>query len=168
MNIFYLHHNPATCARYHLDRHVVKMIIELAQLLCTAIWSTGIEAPYKSTHFNHPCGKWVRQNKSNWKWTYELAIELCKEYTYRYGKQHKTQTILEQLKCPNLPDGEFTPPAQAMPNEYKNENSMIAYRAYYAYGKQHLHRWKKRHAWKKRRPPKFIRNIYPDLAKFVS
>lgn len=163
MNIFYLHRDPKKCARYHLDRHVVKMIIELAQLLCSAIWSTGVEAPYKATHMNHPCGKWVRENKSNWLWTYRLAIELGKEYTYRYGKKHKSHEIIENISCPDLPDGKFTMPVQAMPDEYKDKSSLIAYRTYYAYGKKHLHTWKTRHAWKNRRPPKFIRKIYPDL-----
>ena len=36
MNIFYLDTNPALCAEYHCDKHVVKMIIEYAQMLSTA------------------------------------------------------------------------------------------------------------------------------------
>lgn len=162
MNIFFLHRDPRKCARYHIDRHVVKMIIELAQLLCSAIWSTGIEAPYKETHKNHPSAIWVRQSKHNWNWTYNLALELCKEYTYRYGKTHKTEDIIKGLICPELPDTPFTDPAQVVPDEYQNSESMIGYRAYYAYGKKHLHLWKKRHAWKDRKPPKFIRRIYPE------
>lgn len=159
MNIFFLHLNTRKCARYHVDRHVVKMIIELAQLLCTAIWVNGGNAPYKKTHVNHPSAKWVRESKSNWRWTHELAIELCKEYTFRYEKIHKTQSIIESITCPDLPELPFTQPPQAMPDEYKHENSLIAYRAYYAFGKKHLHAWKTRHAWKNRKIPKFIRNV---------
>jgi hypothetical protein len=33
MNIFYLDKNPRKCAKYHCDKHVLKMIIEYAQLI---------------------------------------------------------------------------------------------------------------------------------------
>ena len=36
MNIFYLHKDPKVCAEQHLDKHVVKMLIEYAQLMSTA------------------------------------------------------------------------------------------------------------------------------------
>lgn len=60
MNIFYLDKDPKLCAQYHCDKHVVKMILESAQLLCTAVnEAAGKEvAPYKSTHVNHPCSIW--------------------------------------------------------------------------------------------------------------
>ena len=91
MNIFYLDKNPTKCAQYHCDKHVCKMVIEVAQLLCTSHWMSGSEAPYRKTHVNHHSNKWVRESLSNYKWLCELGMELCKEYTYRYGKIHKTQ-----------------------------------------------------------------------------
>jgi hypothetical protein len=163
MNIFFLHLIPTLCAMYHVDRHVVKMILETSQLLCTAIWCTGKEAPYKKTHENHPSAIWTRASKENWRWLKRLGIALCEEYEYRYGKHHKSRAILEGIECPDLPDLPFTQPTQAMPNEYKNEDSIIAYRNYYLYGKKHLHSWKTRHAWKNRGVPPFILEVYPEL-----
>jgi hypothetical protein len=166
MNIFYLSFNTKKCARYHLDRHVVKMILELAQLLCTAIWLSGKEAPYKATHKNHPSAIWTRDNINNWKWTKKLALALCKEYTYRYGKKHKSEDIIKNLETPDLPNGSFYQPLQAMPDQYKNEDSLIAYRNYYTFGKKHLHEFKNRHAWKKRNIPNFILKNYPEYSKY--
>jgi hypothetical protein len=77
MNIFYLDKSPYTCARYHCDKHVVKMILETAQLLCGAHWATGGTAQYKPTHLNHPCAIWVRKSLSNYKWLCELGFNLC-------------------------------------------------------------------------------------------
>lgn len=147
MNIFYLHEIAMICAQMHADKHVIKMILETAQLLCTAVWLSGGEAPYKATHKNHPSAIWARASKQNWIWLRELGLELCKEYKYRYGehKEHKTQKILESLECPpDLPDIPFTPPPQAMPDHFKHEDTVTAYRRYYLYGKSHLHSWKKR------------------------
>jgi hypothetical protein len=157
MNIFYLHHDVRKCAKYHVDRHVVKMIIEYCQLLCTAIWLSGGKAPLKKTHENHPCAIWARKSSGNWLWLQELALALCAEYTFRYEKQHKLQAVLESLQVPEIPKGEFFQPPQAMPEEYKQKDSKDAYRCYYVYGKNHLFAWKSRHAWKNRKIPKFIR-----------
>ena len=145
MNIFYLHHLPLLCAAYHVDRHVLKMIIEYCQLLCSAHWMTGSSAPYKLTHKNHPCAKWVRKCKGNYIWLCYLGLALCKEYTYRYKKIHKTQQHIEWLtkNIPNIPEGKFYQPPQAMPDEYKNKCSIVAYRNYYRGGKKHLHSYKR-------------------------
>jgi len=175
MNIFYLHKRTRKCAMYHVDRHVVKMILETCQLLCTAIWVSiregkekpnREEPPFKSTHEKHPSAIWTRESKENWKWLRRLGKELCKEYTYRYNKIHKCESIIQSLKCPNLPDKEFTQPLQAMPDEYKHKNSIIAYRKYYLHGKKHLHLWTNRHAWKNRNVPKFILKFNPEYENF--
>ena len=152
MNIFYLDQNPQTCSRYHVDKHVVKMILETAQLLSTAHWLSGGEGPYRATHKNHPSAIWARSNKSNYLWLCELGIELCKEYTYRYGKIHKTQQHLEWLSTniPNIPNGKFTQPTLAMPDQYKSDNHIDSYRLYYIKDKSHLH------SWKNRKTPEFI------------
>lgn len=160
MNIFFLHLNPKQCAQWHVDRHVIKMIIETAQLLCSAIWMCGIQAPYKLTHKNHPCAIWCRANKENWKWLKELGLALCEEYTFRYGKRHSCQSVIEKLECPNLKEGKFFEPPQAMPDDFKIKNDSIrAYRLFYSIGKRHLHNWKTRHAWKNREIPFFVKDI---------
>lgn len=94
MNIFYLDSNPTLCAKYHNDKHVVKMILETAQLLCGVHWVTGKEAPYKLSHKNHPCSIWVRSSLENYLWLCELGLELCDEYTYRYGKKQDRKSVV--------------------------------------------------------------------------
>ena len=148
MNIFFLHLDPRICAMWHVNRHVVKMILESCQMLCTAhhVTESGYTPPYKETHKNHPCTIWVRASKANYLWLIQLALELCKEYTFRYGKIHKCQPYIEELKknIPPIPDIEFTTPAQAMPVEYKDDDPVEAYRQYYFFEKNNLHQWKKR------------------------
>ena len=82
MNIFYLDEDPRLCAQYHCDRHVIKMILESAQLLCTAVNILAGEqvTPYKSTHVNHPCSIWVRESFDNWNYVWNLAKHLEVEW----------------------------------------------------------------------------------------
>jgi len=145
MNIFYLDKNPKLCAKYHNDKHVIKMILETAQLLCGAHWSTGSNAPYKLSHKNHPCSLWVRTNQSNYRWLCELGINLCMEYEKRYGKIHKSRAVI--LYCydcvPNIPVGKFFDPPMAMPDECKIDNDTIqSYRNYYIKEKHYFSTWK--------------------------
>jgi len=146
MNIFVLDSNVILCAQYHNDKHVIKMILETAQLLCSAHWVNGTEAPYKKTHVNHPCSIWVRESISNYKWLCNLGKELCKEYTYRRGRRHKTEDVIHWLivNLPNIKDIGLTPFAQAMPDYLRDNNSVIAYRQYYILEKQHLANWSER------------------------
>ena len=146
MNIFYLDEDPKLCAQYHCDKHVCKMVIEGVQLLCTAHWMTGGEAPYKKTHVNHPSNKWVRESLSNYVWLCDMTMELCKEYTHRYGKRHKTQQHLEwcMVNLPNIEDKGFTEIPQAMPDECKRENPIDGYRNYYNVEKAYMCKWKNR------------------------
>jgi hypothetical protein len=89
MNIFYIHENPTISAKAMSNKHVVKMILESAQLLSTAHHildkSTSSEL-YKPTHKNHPSAIWVRQSYKNYQWLYNHFISLCEEYTKRYNK----------------------------------------------------------------------------------
>lgn len=88
MNIFLLDYDVKKCAQSHVDKHVVKMILETAQLLCGAhhVIGTTDNIPYKLSHKNHPCSIWVRESLTNYLYLCELGLELCYEYTYRYGK----------------------------------------------------------------------------------
>jgi hypothetical protein len=99
MNIFYLDPNPQVAARYHVDKHVVKMVLESAQLLSAAhfVLDKNNEGMYKPTHINHPCSKWTRESKANYLWLYQLFKELSHEYTFRYGKVHKTYTKMHYI-----------------------------------------------------------------------
>ena len=147
MNIFFLDFDTKKCAQYHCDKHVVKMILETAQLLCGAHWVIGNEAPYKLSHKNHPCAIWTRTSLSNYLQLCDLGLELCKVYTYRYGKRHKSQDVIEWclINKPNIHDVDFTSPPLAMGDEFKIENNVIeSYRNYYREGKKLIVSWKNR------------------------
>ena len=152
MNIFILDNNLKKSAHAHVDRHIVKMPLETAQLLCTTRHELGEVAetiPYRKTHVNHPCSVWARESYANYKWLCSMGIELCKEYTYRYGKVHKCQAVIENC-IENTPDPntftylELTEFPQAMDDEYKSNDPVLAYRNYYNQAKSHLHSWKDR------------------------
>lgn len=149
MNIFVLDEDVELAAQYHVDRHIVKMPLETAQLLCTAhhMHKNHDDIPYKATHINHPCSIWTRKTLNNYIWLVDFGLALCREYTYRYEKVHKCQSIIEwcREKMPDLPSAPLlTRFAEAMPDEYKRENPVHSYRNYYADAKQHLFSWKKR------------------------
>jgi len=139
MNIFVLHRSPKRSAEMHCDKHVVKMILETAQMLYSAHWVLQpdklTETAYKLAHKNHPCSIWVRQSLANYLWLCSLGWWLCKEYQYRYGthKIHKTETHIVWLlnNPPALPDTSLTSFAQAMPDEYKHTDTVKAYQTYY-------------------------------------
>lgn len=147
MNIFVLDETPKKCAEYHNNSHCIKMILESCQLLCSVHWLLGNEAPYKLTHKNHPCSIWTRECIENYNWLCDLGLELCKEYTHRYGKRHKSQDIIEWclINQPNLPmNNDITPFALAMPDDCKVGNPIESYRLYYMTHKRDLGLWKNR------------------------
>lgn len=149
MNIFFLHYDARMCAIWHLDKHIVKMPLETLQMLC-AVWLISdpenkiYTPPYKLAHKNHPCTIWARTSLENYKWLCNLGYELCKEYTYRYGKTHKCEEYITEMAkyTPPIPNIGFTSPAQAMPEIYKDEDPTIAYKHYYFFDKYNIHSWK--------------------------
>jgi hypothetical protein len=147
MNIFYINEDPVVAARELADDHIRKMQIESAQMCCTAHWETGGEAPYKRAHKNHPSTIWTRQSIQHYRWLIAHGLEICNEFTIRYGKYHKTQGVLEWCRDnePNIPDSGFTSPPQCMPNEYKKSNTIEAYKNFYIKDKVGIKKldWKK-------------------------
>ena len=144
MNIFMLDNDPETAARYHCDKHVVKMILESAQLLATTInLQHGKQVmPYRNTHPNHPCSIWTRESRSNALWLVELAYALNAEYKHRYRKHtnqnHKSYDMLVASRIKQrlitLDDLGLTPPALAMPDKYwvlDPFDAVASYRHYY-------------------------------------
>ena len=174
MNIFALDLEPKLCAQMHVDKHVVKMILEYSQLLSTAHrvldgqeyvdsssgrrikrWKldnsfAGDSLLYKATHINHPSAIWARESKANYQWLAYLLQELCKEYTHRYGKVHKCEEIglvkwLVNIHPENIPNKPFTQPTPAMPDQYKVKgDSVKSYRNYYVGDKARMASWKQR------------------------
>lgn len=129
MNIFVLDLDPQTCAQYHCDKHVVKMTLETAQIL-----STVLGGPYRPTHQNHPCVKWVRESTGNLLWLWSLGCALGEEYWVRYGKEHKSYLVIANLQLKSSAceiDGPKTPFALAMPDQYKGSCPVQSYRDYY-------------------------------------
>jgi hypothetical protein len=173
LNIFYLDYNVKKCAEQHVDKHTVKMIVEYAQLLSTAhryldgdkligLSKTGRKQTryvlsnyresilYSATHINHPSAIWARSGAQQYRWLHDLLIELCKEYTYRYGKIHKVEhsgllAVLDSFPKKIPIDVEWSEPTPAMPDEYKVKgDSKQSYMRYYIYSKSHLAKWKNR------------------------
>jgi hypothetical protein len=144
LNIFAVDSDPVVAARSLCDAHVVKMILESAQMLCAA-HPQGV-APYKRSHYNHPCTIWARTNKANYEWLCQHGKALCEEYTIRYGKRHKSEDVIDwcMSNYSEIPNGSLTPHAQAMPDQYKKPCFVAAYRAYYIGEKSKFAKWKKR------------------------
>lgn len=142
MNIFALSSDPTEAAKAQCNAHVVKMILETAQLLSAA--HPTERAPYKHTHLNHPCAKWARASLANYVWLVRHGLALSAEYTARYGKIHKTQAVLEWLavNSPDIPDVGLTPFAVAIKDPaYWRDDPIEAYRAYYIGEKKKFAKW---------------------------
>jgi len=143
MNIFYLHDCPNRAASYVYDKHKVKMILECAQMLCTAhhAYNQGHNVPYKQAHLNHPSSIWTRSNTHHYYWLYQHMLALGDEYTRRYNKIHLTITkCAEPLLHPptGMPTVEFERPPQCMPDEYKKPNAIHGYWRYYIIDKRKI------------------------------
>lgn len=161
MNIFVSDPDPIVCARNLDDKRVIKMTLESAQLLCTALHehNAGNLAKYKPTHKNHPCNIWCRESRENYIWLLRHFEALAQEYSFRTGKQHKSYREL----YPDLVNGiqkipllKLTPFANCaarkdMNIDYKRMNDVHqAYRLYLA------DRWAN-----DKRPPKWTKRTKP-------
>jgi hypothetical protein len=177
MNIFYIDKDPVQAAQWMVDKHVVKMILESAQLLSTAHRildgeetlgksKTGRNVKrwilpdsregvlYSATHINHPSAVWCRQSVENYNWLADHMFALLYEYTYRYNKQHKIEGKLSyMLQSPPfaLKEYDMTVMPSAMADEYKiSDDPLVNYRNYYKVGKTRMHKWTNR------QPPEWI------------
>lgn len=153
MNIFVLSRSPKLAARYHCDKHVIKMILESVQMLSTTHALLSKSHPYKVTHANHPCTIWVRQSQANYDWLRELTFWLEDERQFRYNGRptHKSIKVLERMRpLRKLPDIGLTPFAQCMPEDLVSNNAVRSYRDYY-----HLKTFA---AWTKRKVPYWFNN----------
>ena len=143
MNIFVLDECPMAAAIYHDDVRLPKMVVELYQMLGSAVRRHGAQdedmpltqkgTPLKGGYHNHPCTRWVGDSISNFMWAHSHASTLLTEYSRRFGKVHACQKGIEKLFSLStlIPSGELTPHAQAMPDEYRHDDAVVAYRRYY-------------------------------------
>lgn len=174
MNIFILDTDPKKSAEYHCDKHVVKMILESVQMLSTAHWimllnnsgrsiadfkrmrdmkeylyqvtNKKLQPPYKLTHPRHPCTIWTHQTKQNYLWHVDLCEALCKEYTRRYNKIHKSEQYVLWFRN-NLPlnikDDVLQDFPICMKDEYKiSKDPVVCYKFYYIKDKSRFAKWK--------------------------
>ena len=147
MNIFILDRDIKRCARYHADQHVMKMILESAQMLCTVVNQNNGSSPYRSTHMKHPCTIWAGESLTNWQWLKRLALALNDEYLYRYpfSSDHKSAVVINSLAEPKIENRGLTEFALAMPDKYKVYGDAVrSYRNYYVGEKSGFARWTRR------------------------
>tara|TARA_R100000152_G_C6779273_1_gene210751 strand:+ start:2337 stop:2903 length:567 start_codon:yes stop_codon:yes gene_type:complete len=170
MNVFYLDKNPKLAAEFHCDKHVVKMLIEYAQLMSTAHrvmdgeewydrtannrrikrWkhpdSEMDKILYLASHVNHPSGIWLRKSTKHYDWLYEMWLHLHDEFVSRYNKKHLSNTKLTEILCKypdNMPTLPWEDPPPAMPDHCKIHNdSLASYRKYYITEKVRFATWK--------------------------
>ena len=151
MNIFYFDDSPIECALAQPDKMLVKMPLETAQMLCTAHRELDGDkyadevGLYKRAYWNHPCTVWARECSQNYSWLYAHFLALGMEYTYRYGKEHASIIKLAKplMQFPkSIRQAAMTPPAQAMPDQYKHEDPIVAYRRY-VINEKHYAKWDK-------------------------
>ena len=154
MNLFWLSRRMKRNARYHCNKHVVKMCTEAVQLLYTAWWMlepSGAWRPsaplnragehgYRMTHMNNPLAIWVRSSRTNYLLCVEYALTVSAEYTKRYKKTHASQAHAEWLRDnlpPSLPDTPMTPipliiAQKPVPYARTKKQAVAAYRKFYA------------------------------------
>lgn len=165
MNIFVLDSSPVLAAQYQCDKHVVKMIVESAQMLSTAhrlldgtqseesrinksgktrnvkVWrldDSELDAKlYGVTHRGHPSTLWTMESLSNYIWHYQHFCALCDEYTFRYGKKHKTDEKLRFVlddapqNIKDVPQTRFRLAMKSQPQCINEDDPIGSYRAFY-------------------------------------
>ena len=168
MNRFILDQNPVLAAQYHCDKHVVKMILEEAQMLSTVHriidgeeyvdassgrkikrWRLNDDRElslYKATHAGHPCTQWASQSADNYAWAVKLFRALLDEYHHRYNKIHKCEMLWKILS--HKPNGMKSGPVykfpQAMPDDCRRPDPIDGYRTYYINHKARFAKWTNR------------------------
>ena len=152
MNIFILDEDPIISAQMQCDKHIVKMPLETAQMLCSVLHrhGQGDKVPYKEAHKNHPCTLWAGDSADNFSWLVQHGMELCFEYTRRYNKIHKCQQVIMDIRETDWGTLQYkptcgTPHPQCMPDEYKCafDDAIQAYRKYYVNDKKDIAKWEK-------------------------
>ena len=145
MNIFKLAQTPYSSAQMHCDKHVSKMILESAQMLCTVLWINEQSAPYKPVHPHHPCTVWAGESLENWLWLKELVAYLNEEFCWRYDRtsNHKSAEVVKELSTPFIESKGLQQHPQCMPDEYKTDCVYESYRQFYIGEKAGFAQWNK-------------------------
>jgi hypothetical protein len=162
MNIFYLDRDPILAAQAQCDAHVVKMILEGAQMLCTVAHDRLAEqgadtsvVPYRPTHKHHPSTRWVGQDGLHAMWLVDHARAMGEELTYRFGSVHASIRVVDAvwpILLDLLPFGTWADPPLAMPNHFKGQDHVLAYRAFYRAKRDAGMKWR----YTRRTPPVWL------------
>lgn len=156
MNIFVLDRDPIIAAQMLCDRHVSKMILETAQMLSAVSDRYGFPTLYKPSHVNHPCTLWAGDSHDNWLWLVTHGLAMADEKRRRTNKGHMSEAVItyyyENNFGPPITLSGLTSFAQAMPDIYKREDAVEAYREYYLNDKQFF-KDGKRPSWNNASPP---------------
>lgn len=143
MNIFVLDSDTRLSSQYYVDKHVVKIISEITQMCSTVLHKAEAHSEFfpltkagtivKPTHAHHPVTKWIGVSSANYLWAIQHLIDLCGEYTYRYGRHHHYEQFIKNMLDGEkfIERGELTKFVPAMPPEYKVESVVESYRNYY-------------------------------------
>ena len=158
MNIFFLAIDITENAQLYTLKHMIKIILEIAQMLYTAHHCAGTtefqHKPYKMTHKNHPMSRWVRQHIQNYSYAVQLGLALCYTYSAKYNKTHACEkhllwlqthipTVFDSSPIPHrlayihIPKG-CTPVPLTLPSRFYDDDLLLAYRLYYIVEKQTL------------------------------
>ena len=153
MNRFIIEGEPQKIAKSLCDQHVVKMPLEEAQMLCTALWHHAPEYAeeknlYKPVHQKHPCNLWAMETRANFEFAFTLYMEMLTEYDFRYKKVHGASkhfySILTGIKY--IPQGNLTKHPQCFSgmDELKTDEfyPVKAYRAFYIADKARFARYR--------------------------
>lgn len=163
MNIFLTSPCPRECAQNLDDKRVVKMALETAQLLASGCLHHGIDVGYKATHINHPCAVWARRNSLNFGWLVEHGIWLCDEYTFRYGRNHKSLTVIEEAARHR---SVFKQPDEQLAFTF-NSSGYATGDVFHDYKLCLVHKWKyldvRKPAWRYRGRPEFYKPLYNSM-----
>jgi hypothetical protein len=157
VNIFATDKNPIIAAQNLCDSHVIKMVLESAQMMCTYLNENGVQTSYRSTHKNHPCSLWLKESSLNRSWLFEHYYALLQEFRMRRDKRHKCTDLLGLFYANFHYDDALDVLlnsrlnfALAMPNQYRSSDPIESYRNYYI-SKQYTMKVPMR--WTKRQPP---------------
>lgn len=137
------------------DKHIPKMAVESAQLMACALLENGCpehEMPltksgsrYKGGYKHHPCAKWAGHSRANYLWLAMHGIEICREFFRRYGKTHACYEPIMFManNAFMIKNNSLSKHVQAMPDEIKHDDPVIAYRNYYSVSKRDFASWDK-------------------------
>ena len=126
MNIFVLHALAEVNARMHCDVHVVKMLVETAQILYSVLrlWKIHLgfvrpircslnykrkagrvalevapNSAYKLAHPGHPVVLWAAAARPHAQWLLDLGLSLADQFRRRYGGEHGSARHLQDMRA---------------------------------------------------------------------